>query len=64
MKKTKFVGSGSLIIGYDFTNGDDKSVLLVGQKRLGQSVEIIKSFQGKEAEELYLELTTKTGGEA
>ncbi len=63
MNKTAFVSSGSLIIGYDFTNGDNKSVLLVGQKRLDQSVEIIKSFQGKEAEDLYLTLTTKTGGD-
>lgn len=51
----------SLLIGYDFTHGKDKSVLIVGRKTKGVAVEIINAFQGEEAEELYLRLVTKKG---
>lgn len=46
----------SLLVGVDFTNGEDSSVLIVGRKRPNQSVEIINAFQGEEAEELYKKL--------
>lgn len=49
----------SLIIGYDHNPGKDNTVLIVGRKTVGQAVEIINAFEGKEAEELYLKLTTK-----
>lgn len=49
----------SIIIGYDYTHGTDKSVLIVGRKSKGVAAEIINAFQGKEAEELYKKLTTK-----
>lgn len=52
--------TGSLIIGYDFTNGADVSVLVVGRKKPDQSIEVINAFQGKEAEELYYKLTAAT----
>lgn len=48
----------SLIIGFDFSHGKDVGVLIVGRKRLDQSVEIINAFQGKEAEDIYECLTT------
>ena len=51
-------GVGSLIIGYNFTNGKDKSILIVGTKTDNADAEIINAFQGKEAEELYLKLVT------
>ena len=51
--------SESLLVGVDFTNGKDNSVLIVGRKRPNQSVEIINAFQGEEAEELYRRLTEK-----
>lgn len=51
--------SASLLIGYDNTNGLDNTVLIVGQKGVGQAVTIINAFQGEEAEELYKKLTTK-----
>ena len=59
MKNTKLIGSGSLIISYDFTNGKDNSVLLVGEKQPRGAVKVINAFQGKEAEDLYLQLITK-----
>ena len=49
----------SLLVGVDFTNGEDSSVLIVGRKRTNQSVDIINAFQGKEAEELYKKLVGK-----
>ena len=49
----------SIIVGYDCTNGRDKSVLIVGEKKKGLAVDIINAFQGLEAEELWLKLTTK-----
>lgn len=52
-------GSGSLLIGYDFTNGADKSVLIVGQRNADGIVEVINAFGGEEAEALYKKLTVK-----
>lgn len=52
-------GSGAMIVSWDFTNGRDKSILLVGKKKPGKAVEVINAFQGKEAEELYLKLTKR-----
>lgn len=51
----------SLIVGVDFTNGEDVGVLIVGRKLPNQSVDIINAFQGKEAEELYNKLIGKKG---
>lgn len=52
----------TLLVGYDFTNGKDKSVLIVGKKTEGVAVKIINAFQGKEAEELYQKLVTQKVG--
>ena len=51
----------SLLVGVDFTNGEDVGVLIVGRKRPNQSVDIINAFQRKEAEELYNKLIGKKG---
>lgn len=48
----------SLIIGFDFSKGEDVGVLIVGRKRINQTVEIINAFSGKEAKEIYERLTT------
>jgi hypothetical protein len=48
----------NLIIGFDFSQGKDVGVLIVGRKRLNQTVEIVNAFQGKEAEDIYKRLTT------
>ena len=44
--------SGSLLIGWDFSHGKDNCVLLVGEKKNGQAVDIINAFKGEEAREL------------
>ena len=49
----------TLLIGYDFTNGKDETIMIIGRKTKGQAVEIINALQGEEAEELYKKLTTK-----
>lgn len=61
MSKASGLGplNGSIIVGYDFTNGKDKSVLVVGVKEWNESVTIINAFQGAEAEELFKKLTEK-----
>lgn len=53
--------SGNLVIGYDFSNGEDNSVLIVGTQEKGQPVKIVNAFQGKDAEALYEMLTKKEG---
>lgn len=50
--------SDTLLVGVDFSE-KDKGVLIVGKKRLNESVEIINAFQGEEARELYEKLITK-----
>lgn len=46
-----------LLVSFDSANGTDKSVMLVGKKPPHKDVEIINTFAGKEAEELYAKLT-------
>jgi len=62
-----FVGGGvsnyrnvndSFLVGVDFTRNKDVGVLIVGQKRMNQSVDIINAFQGQEAWDLYEKLVT------
>lgn len=49
----------SILVGYSFDTTSDEPVLIVGKKRLNESVEIINAFQGEEAKELYQRLITK-----
>jgi len=48
-----------ILVGFDYTNGVDKSVLIVGRQPKGKPVEILNAFQGTEAEELWRKLTVK-----
>ena len=45
----------SVIVSWDFSNGEDASILLVGRQRQGK-MDIINMYQGKEADELYQKL--------
>lgn len=49
------ISNGSIIVSWDFSNGKDNSILLVGQQKNGV-VNVINAFQGEEAEELYKRL--------
>lgn len=53
--------TGSVIVSWDFSHGRDVGVLIVGEKRMNQSVDIINAYQGEEAYELYKKLTVKKG---
>lgn len=55
------ITSDALIVGIDFSKGEDVGVLIVGRKRLNDSVEIINAFQGEEARWMYERLITKKG---
>lgn len=55
--------SGAVIVSWDFSNGFDTGVLLVGKKNPRQDVEIINAFQGQEAWDIYKKLTTVEKGE-
>ena len=52
------IGSGCFLVSYDFTNGKDASIMLVAQKDTKGETTIINGFQGEEAEELFVKLTT------
>ena len=52
------IGSGCFLVSYDFTNGKDKSIMLVAQKDTKGETTVINGFQGEEAEELFTKLTT------
>ena len=49
---------GSVIVSWNFTQGIDTGVLLVGVKEHREEVRIINAFQGQEAFKLYKKLTT------
>lgn len=37
----------SILVSVDFSNKNDTGVMVVGRKRMNQSVEIINAFQGE-----------------
>ena len=49
----------TLLIGVDFSNGEDNGVLVVGRKSEGEVVQIINAFQDEEARKLYETLIKK-----
>lgn len=51
--------TSSIIVAYDYKEGSDHAVLIVGQKNKKKDIEIINAFQGEEAKELWKKLTTK-----
>ena len=51
--------TGSIIVSWDFSNGTDASVLLVGKQKPDKTVEVINAFQGEEAEQLMKKLTSQ-----
>lgn len=50
---------GSVIVSWDFSNGVDTGVLLVGEKKPMQPVQVIAAYQGKAAVDLMETLTAK-----
>ena len=46
-----------LLVSVDFTKGEDTGVLIVGRQKNGK-VDIVKTFQGQEAIDIYKKLIT------
>lgn len=50
----------SFIVSFSFNDEDpDKSVCVIGERRMNQSMEIINAFQGKDTDDIFNMLTTK-----
>lgn len=49
----------TLLVSFDFTNGKDHSVLIVGRKHPNQTVDIVNAFQNEDAERIYKMLIEK-----
>ena len=49
--------SGSYIVAWDFSNGEDADVLIVGSQHRGV-MDIVNAFQGQEARDIYNKLST------
>ena len=49
----------SIIVSFSKNTEKNSNVLIVGDKQPGKPVEIINAFEGPEAEELWVKLTTK-----
>ena len=58
MKEAK--SNGAVIVSWDFLNGFDTGILLVGEQKHGK-VNVINAFKGEEAYALYKKLTTVGG---
>ena len=54
--------SDSFLVGVDFTRNKDVGVLVVGYKKMNESVDIVNAFQGIEAWNLYKKLSTSRPG--
>lgn len=57
MNQTAVLPNGTLLVGFDFTHGEDNKILIVGSKE-GGTLNVINAFQGKRAEEIFRILTT------
>ena len=54
----KMESTGCYLVSWDFTNGKDKSIVLVGVQEKGQSVKVVNAFEGIEAEDIITKLST------
>lgn len=48
----------TILVSYVENKDPEKTILVVGNKRINQSVEVINAFSGTEAMELWNKLTT------
>lgn len=53
--------TGSVIVSWDFSRGEDVGVLIVGSQKNGR-VDVINAYQGKEAYELYQKIMSQKKG--
>lgn len=58
------MSTGCYLVSWDFTNGKDKSIVLIGVQEPGQAVKVVNAFEGKEAEDIIAKLSTTKQGES
>lgn len=51
--------SGAVIVSWDFSNGPDHDIVLVGDQTKEKGMDIINAFQGQEAREIINKLKVK-----
>lgn len=51
----------SFLVGFNYREDEDHAVMVIAKKNWRGGTEIINSFFGDEAKELYAKLTTKKG---
>ena len=49
----------TLVVSFSCQTNEDVSVLVIGRKKMNESVEIINAFQGEDAVKLYKKLLEK-----
>ena len=49
---------GAFIVSWDFSNGEDESILIVGKMIKVGEVKVVNAFQGQEAIDIYKKLST------
>lgn len=59
--KDNILPTDTLLVGFDFTHGEEHKVLIVGKKQ-GKMLTIVNAFEGAKAEEIFKLLTTIEGG--
>lgn len=59
--KANILPTDTLLVGFDFTHGEEHKILIVGKKE-GETVAIVNAFEGAKAEEIFKLLTTVEGG--
>lgn len=59
--KANILPTDTLLVGFDFTHGEDNKILIVGKKE-GKMLTIVNAFEGARAEEIFKLLTTVEGG--
>lgn len=57
-----FNESGTVLVSWDFSNGKNSGILLVGKQRPNAAPEIINALKGEEAHELMRKLTVRNHG--
>lgn len=57
-----FNESGTVIVSWDFSNGKNSGILLVGKQRPDAAPEIINALEGEEAHKLMKRLTVRNYG--
>ena len=58
MNQTAVLPNGTLMVGFDFTHGEDNKNSYCGAGKEGGTLNVINAFQGKRAEEIFRILTT------